>query len=937
MTQSIDVSLYDRQIRTYGEEATKKITSSSVIITGLELGLGTEIAKNLVLGGVKNLYLYDNSSVDNEDVEYGIYYKEASLGSMRTKVLARELANLNPYTKIIELNGMELEKVSEDILTNVTLVIVNKSFVEAIRLNQLVRRFNGKTVFVCSKGFSGLIFVDVGPKHTVLDTTGENIEPVQLSNISSSGVVNCAYSCYHDFMTGDKIKLTNLEGNNLTFGKEWTITVKNKIEFSLNNFPETEFTFINGTAEFVPVPTVFNHQSLEEQLANPTILGFDTNVSKKIIEMYHDLFGMSCGSKKVLKKLERSLSVNVIPVMSLMGAFASAEVIKLVSHKYTPISQWWTWYDDTLIPDEQPDELGTTPLGKLLGKRVEEKLKNLNVLMVGCGALGCEWLKILAGLGVGVNGLIEITDPDHIEKSNLNRQFLFRPEHISKSKSKVAVKMIKQINPRMNLKAYTEKVGYSNPEVTKMLFNGKDVVINALDNVEARRFVDDTCLRNQLPLFESGTMGMKGNTQPVIPFITESYSNSVDPIEEKSFPVCTIKNFPNQILHTIHWARDGFDFFRRIPENISNYKNDSDFLSNLAGYEKSQAIEDINLFIKERNPSNWSDCVFWAIDMWAESYQNEIMQLLHNFPFDSLTEEGLPFWSKGKRCPTPLVFDFENNNIVNYVEATTHLLARCCGIDDDFTHDELKQIAMTYQLPKFIPEDNVKIAKDDTELKDMDGPIFKNKPLVSRDEITKTYQSQEFEKDDYTNWHVAWLTSASNCRALNYGIPVASYEETKGIAGRIIPAVATTTSAVVSLISLELIKYVMGVKSIDDYQSWFVNMADNTSVYANPVTAPMISIGSKKINSWTRFDFDRDVTLQQFIDIHNEKFSVNIDMVLSGTCILYASFMSCDNINELMSKLISEKLNIDVTQLSVEISLNCSEDVELPNIQLKIN
>ena len=55
-------------------------------------------------------------------------------------------------------------------------------------------------------------------------------------------------------------------------------------------------------------------------------------------------------------------------------------------------------------------------------------------------------------------------------------------------------------------------------------------------------------------------MGMKGNTAGNS-FVTETYSDSTDATDEASFPVCTIKNFPNMIQHTIHWARDNFEMF----------------------------------------------------------------------------------------------------------------------------------------------------------------------------------------------------------------------------------------------------------------------------------------------------------------------------------------------------------------------------------------
>ena len=62
--------------------------------------------------------------------------------------------------------------------------------------------------------------------------------------------------------------------------------------------------------------------------------------------------------------------------------------------------------------------------------------------------------------------------------------------------------------------------------------------------------MDRRCVYYRLPLLESGTLGTKGNVQVVLPFITESYSSSQDP-PEKSIPICTLKNFPNAIEHTL--------------------------------------------------------------------------------------------------------------------------------------------------------------------------------------------------------------------------------------------------------------------------------------------------------------------------------------------------------------------------------------------------
>ena len=203
------------------------------------------------------------------------------------------------------------------------------------------------------------------------------------------------------------------------------------------------------------------------------------------------------------------------------------------------------------------------------------------MFLVGAGAIGCEMIKNWAMMGIACNtagrGKVHVTDMDQIEKSNLSRQFLFRNTDINCPKSTTAVRAVRVMNPAFNAVAYENKVA---PETEELFnddfFESLDMVCTALDNVEARLFIDQKCLFYHKPMLESGTLGAKGHTQIVAPFKTENYGATRDP-PEKSIPVCTLKHFPNQIDHTLQWARDWFEevlfiisFFKllRAPKNI---------------------------------------------------------------------------------------------------------------------------------------------------------------------------------------------------------------------------------------------------------------------------------------------------------------------------------------------------------------------------------
>lgn len=310
--------------------------------------------------------------------------------------------------------------------------------------------------------------------------------------------------------------------------------------------------------------------------------------------------------------------------------------------------------------------------------------------MIGAGALGCELIKAFAVMGVGCSeeGLIQCTDNDNIEVSNLNRQFLFRQANVGKPKSQTACAIAKTMNPALNVKDYQKFVS---PD-TEDFFNDDfweslSFVVNAVDNIKARLYVDQRCVWFEKALFESGTLGTKANSQMVMPHVTQCYGDSQDPAEE-SIPMCTLRNFPSLIEHCIEWGRDKFNgLFVDGPSDLVSYlDNTAAFNHRMKTTETTSTFvsalqKNIDL-IKFKKEANIDLCVAFAKDQFNAYFDYGIQDLLSTFPKDAKDKEGNPFWSGPKRCPTAITFDASNPDHINFIVPAANLIAVALGLPE---------------------------------------------------------------------------------------------------------------------------------------------------------------------------------------------------------------------------------------------------------------
>ena len=471
-------------------------------------------------------------------------------------------------------------------------------------------------------------------------------------------------------------------------------------------------------------------------------------------------------------------------------------------------------------------------------------------------------------------------------------------------------------------------------------------------------------------MLESGTLGTKGNTQIVIPNVTENYGATRDP-PEKSIPVCTLKNFPNQIQHTLQWARDYFEGeFKQSGEDVNSYLSNPDYAESLSGQQntKLETAMAIHKTLVEERPMSFEDCVVWARLKFEKLFNNEIRQLLHNFPEDQLTSSGTKFWSGSKRCPKPLVFDLNDKcedaqmrNHFDFIVAAANLRAHMFGIKGRTDEEYFVEVLQNVIVPDFTPKEGVKIAANEAEAKESETATAP--PEADLDQILDGLPKPnslagfklnpiEFDKD--LDDHMLFVTACSNLRALNYSIPTEDTHRSRAIAGRIIPAIATTTALVTGLICLELYK-VIGTPQkelkIDAYKNGFVNLAIPFMTLSEPTPpAKTTAVVKGKEWNWTAWDsLDMnvgDITLEEFIQHFETEYNLDVSMISHGVSILFSFFANKKKLAERMKMKMSEvvesvtKKELPANQLFITFEiiandLDSDEEVELPYVKFR--
>jgi adenylyltransferase/sulfurtransferase len=180
-----------------------------------------------------------------------------------------------------------------------------------------------------------------------------------------------------------------------------------------------------------------------------------------------------------------------------------------------------------------------------IGYQGQLKLKNCKICVVGVGGLGNPITSRLAAMGVGT---LRIVDRDVIELSNLHRQTMFDEDDVGQVKVEVAAKKLQKLNPDCKIEALAISVNdYTALEVVE----GCDVVVDALDSVNARYALNKACVKFNIPFVTGAAVGVSGQAFTIIPKTSACYYCMFPSLDEDSMPTCSIEGVHPSILSII--------------------------------------------------------------------------------------------------------------------------------------------------------------------------------------------------------------------------------------------------------------------------------------------------------------------------------------------------------------------------------------------------
>ena len=237
---------------------------------------------------------------------------------------------------------------------------------------------------------------------------------------------------------------------------------------------------------------------------------------------------------------------------SLINVYINGKNAKFANGMETPLNDGDEVYilpavaggSEELSPKEL-DKFSRQVMLEEIGYGGQLKLKNAKVCVIGTGGLGHPIISRLATMGVGT---LRIVDRDVIELSNLHRQMMFDEDDVGQVKVEVAAKKLQKLNPDCKIEPLAVSV---NDYTALEVIEGCDVVVDALDSVNARYALNKACVEFEIPFVTGAAVGTSGQAFTVLPKKSACYYCMFPELDEDTMPTCSIEGVHPPILSII--------------------------------------------------------------------------------------------------------------------------------------------------------------------------------------------------------------------------------------------------------------------------------------------------------------------------------------------------------------------------------------------------
>lgn len=385
--EDIDEGLYSRQLYVLGHDAMRRMASSDVLISGLG-GLGVEIAKNVILGGVKSVTLHDEALCSINDLSSQFYITEDDVGKNRAEVCLKQLSELNMYVPIKTYTG---PLTSDLVLKFRVVVLTNSPLSEQHLISEITHPNDIALIIASTRGLFAQVFCDFGPAFTVVDINGEPVVSALIADISidKESVVTCIDDTRHGMEDGDYVTFSEVLGmTELNNCEPIKIKVLGPYTFSIGDTTGFSKYERGGIATQVKMPKVLHFKPFAEAIKKPEFLITDYGKFEhpqqlhlafatlhKYVKQHGALpkpwsstdaaefltLAKSCSvyggndteiNTQLLDTFAKICAGNLNPMDATIGGIVAQEVMKACSGKFHPIYQWLYFDAIECLPKE---------------------------------------------------------------------------------------------------------------------------------------------------------------------------------------------------------------------------------------------------------------------------------------------------------------------------------------------------------------------------------------------------------------------------------------------------------------------------------------------------------------------------------------------------------------------------------------------------------